>query len=109
MFPRPLLPLPIHHHITSLSQAPQQQKDDAEPQPEHREQKQCEHSKFVGGDAWTQSREVVKDSQPKRGWTSEMIEDERRRGMEVVNSGDLDELDRDFCPEVDILGRHLDI
>ena len=124
MFPRPLLPLPVHHHATSLlSQAPplllqQREDDDVELQPEleqpyqqHQEQRQhTEHSEFVGGDAWTQSQQVGKEAQRRKGgWTSEMIENERRRGMELVRAGDLDDSECDFCEEVEVLGRHFDI
>ncbi len=42
-------------------------------------------------------------------WTCEMIEKERQRGMEVVNEGDLENLEHDFIEDVDILGRHFDL
>ena len=45
----------------------------------------------------------------KAAWTTEMIENERRRGMETVCGGDLDLLEGDFRPETLLLGRHFDL
>lgn len=112
MFPRPLLPLPVHHHATSLSgQAPQRRDADTDVESKPEAEQHAEPAKFVGGDAWTQSQAIMKEAQQQRkgGWTSEMIEDERRRGMEVVNAGDLDDLDDFFCDGGEVLGRHFDI
>lgn len=45
------------------------------------------------------------------GWTSAMIENERRRGLAGMDMGmmDLDYLEQDFCADVEGLGRHFDL
>ena len=42
-------------------------------------------------------------------WTTEMIENERQRGMGIVNEGDLDQLEHEFDEDGDILGWHFDL
>ena len=42
-------------------------------------------------------------------WKTAMIEDERQRGMRVVNEGDLDQLEHDFDEGAEVLARHFDL
>ncbi|KAM0801111.1 hypothetical protein BDR22DRAFT_888782 [Usnea florida] len=124
IFPRPLLPLPVHHHAASLAPLllPLQQRRDVDvvvSQPDleqpHQQYQQHhplhgEHAKFVPTDAWAHSQELEKEAQRRKGgWTSGMIEKERRRGMEMVCSGDLDAAEEDFCDGGEVLGWHFDI
>lgn len=63
---------------------------------------------LVNGDGWMDCP-TAKESQS-GGWTSDMIENERLRGMVMANNGgDLDDLERDFCADADVLGRHFDL
>ena len=63
---------------------------------------------LVNGNGWMDCQSA-KESQS-GGWTSDMIENERLRGMAAVaNGGDLDDLERDFCADTDVLGRHFDL
>ena len=65
---------------------------------------QCD---FADGDGRTERQRGMRLD--KGRWTCEMIENERQRGMSIVNEGDLDSLEHDFLEDVDILGRHFDL
>ena len=51
---------------------------------------------------------TVKDPQT-GAWTFDMIDEERRRGMAVVDGADPDGLEQEFCADVAILGQHFDL
>ncbi|KAL9066002.1 MAG: hypothetical protein Q9161_007853 [Pseudevernia consocians] len=103
-FLRPVSPPAVHPHMTS-DEVPQQEDVRAE----HGHQLEADTSLLseVLGDRWTE-RPPAKPLQM-GGWTSEMIEIERQRGMGIVNVGDLDNLEQDFVADVDLLGRHFDL
>ena len=104
--PVPRLPPAVHPHI-SLSEMSQQEKDVGIEHTQEYEPTTLPPSKFLGGNGWME-RQQVQESQTRR-WTSDMIESERRRGMAVVNVGDLDDLEHDFSADVAVLGRHFDL
>ena len=104
VFQPPFLPLAVHH--PTLSKVAQQ--EDVEASQKHQyELDTLQQSDFVDGNGWMKGQKG--EELLTGGWTSEMIENERQRGMDTVNVGDLDNLERDFLADVDLLGRHFDL
>ena len=62
---------------------------------------------LLDSDGWVKHQ--VANKLDTGNWRPEMIENERQRGMAVVNEGDLDQLEHDFDEDVDILARHFDL
>lgn len=105
IFPRPILPVAAAHHHTLNEVTGQAGIEDS-----HKHQYALDtlrQSDFVDGDGWIGSQKVT--NMQTGGCTSEMIENERRRGMGTVNGGDLGDLEQDFFADVDLLGRHFDL
>lgn len=105
IFPRPILPVAAAHHHTLNEVTGQAGIEDS-----HKHQYALDtlrQSDSVDGDGWIGSQKVT--NMQTGGCTSEMIENERRRGMGTVNGGDLDDLEQDFFADVDLLGRHFDL
>lgn len=105
-FPVPPFPLAVHPHI-SLSEMSQQEKDVGIEHTQQYEPTTLPPSKFLDENGWMERQHV--EGVQTTGWTSDMIESERRRGMAVVNVGDLDDLEHDFSADVAVLGRHFDL
>ena len=65
---------------------------------------ECE---LVNGDGWNECQDAKMVGTGR--WTTELIENERQRGMVTVNEGDLDHLEDDFDEDADILAWHADL
>lgn len=106
--PQPLLLPPVAAHRHTLDQEVIGQEDIIAASHMHQYGLDTvRQSDLVDGDGWITSPKAK--GVRAGGCTSEMIEDERRRGMSIVNGRDIDNLEQEFLADAHLLGRHFDL